>query len=135
MKISNKETLTTEEQIRWDEGKGARNLEDWNRIATNSQYLIDMLIDLKYSIDNITQKSDWIKTEFPNPTDIQKILDDTQRLKNAFYVKPNTPQVPTIPINHYSKLNDIEKIIDDIHSMVYNMINAFRYSGEDYAGE
>lgn len=46
----------------------------------------------------------------------------------------NTPQTPSMPVNTYQKMNDIEKILDDVYGILLNNFNYYCGS-EIYAGD
>lgn len=141
-KTSNKEPLTESEQATWDIGKGARNARDLNRIAENCMFLRDLLTSYGYSVPPLKQRLvPWVESKdwndyatWPWEQDIQNIVDDVQAFKDNFVALPE-PITPSLPINTYQKMNDIEQIIFDLDRLINFMTQDFIFSGEIYAGE
>lgn len=46
----------------------------------------------------------------------------------------DTPKTPSMPVNTYQKMNDIEKILDDVYGILLNNFNYYCGS-EIYAGD
>ncbi|MDR1101691.1 MAG: hypothetical protein LBL34_04995 [Clostridiales bacterium] len=114
--------------------KGARNASDLNRVGSNMIILQNLLLQYGYVI-SIQPKTDWLKSDVPRMADIQSILNQIDILRETFTVLATTPDTPEIPINLYSKMNDIERILEDMYLLINNMIAGFIYSGEIYSGE
>jgi len=104
--------------------KGMRGNSDLDRISNNMRYVRDYLIANGYYAPEITSRNDWDETgDFARESDIQKFKNDLIGLRSAGAVWVTTPDVPDLPYLHFEKINDIEKIIYDIHIMVYNIKN------------
>ena len=68
---------------------------------------------------------------------INRIKNNLQKLKDTFYDIPGTPLVPStdrLAIN-YVEANNIEKIMLDIDNIIPKIEAAFRYADFLYAGE
>lgn len=115
--------------------KGYYNAEDLNRIEGKTQLIINKLVRLGYILQ-ATIKNDWNMTDFPNPSQCDRILNNIALLLTVIPVGADTPELPvSMEKIDYLKANDIEKILYDIDRyMDYTMAN-WRYSGDVYAGE
>jgi hypothetical protein len=114
--------------------KGARNASDLNRIGHNIQALADALNDTGYFI-TVSPKTDWKKSDIPRRSDIQLIADDVDQVRRAFITFATTPETPELPINTYQKMNDLEKILEDMHTLFGNGQQFVFYAGDVYSGE
>ena len=112
--------------------KGAYNYSDLNRVEEWCEYLATTLTNYRYPV-TITTKTDWNDTDFPTQAHLERIRSNVQAIKQAYYSATNTPS----SLSHitYQQANDIEKILFEINTNLKNMIAAFFYSGEIYAGE
>lgn len=99
--------------------KGAINASDLNRIETNLETLA-----LGFEIP-ITVKTDWTNRDIPTFDDFERILTNLTKLRNSYLVYEDTPDIPEHPINAYQKLNDIEKNIYDMYSILSSQIEYF----------
>lgn len=122
-------TITEEEKEEWLVGnKGALNFSDLNRIENNVETLATYLV-----VTVITKT--WNRGDIPKVSDYQRILDNIQKVRNAWLVL-SEPPTPEQPLNTYQKWNDIEQILYDINTAYERYINSFYYSGgEIYAGD
>lgn len=109
--------------------KGHYNFNDLNRIESNSELLA---LDLGLIL---TFKTDWLTTDFPLETEIQRILDNVVAIRAAYYVYDDAPDNPAMPINEFNKANALERILNDVHSIFELNKDGFYYTGEIYAGE
>lgn len=114
--------------------KGALNASDLNRIAGNSAILRDLLINYGYAVPALKQRISWTKNDIPNVRDLQNVLDDVRMLKNQYPAFAHRP-VPPAPLNHYEKMNDVERIIHDTEQLISWMIDSFHYANQFYSGE
>ena len=124
------ESLTEAEKTEWINGmKGSIKASDLNRIENNLQIYSDMF-NLGF-----TQKFDWTTGDFPTVADFTRIHSNTAIIRNSPYGRINTINIPQMPINTYSKINNIEKIIVDTFKNQYENEQAKPYCGEIYCGE
>jgi len=115
--------------------KGARNGSDLERITGNLRYLRDELTELGYTIPPLISLTEWPMDFIPRYSDIDKIRVDVQTIRNVGLVSPHTPHVPPLPYLAYQKLNDIEKILFDVNTIMEGIPSAFIYSDEIQSGE
>ena len=115
--------------------KGARNHTDLNRIGGNLRHVRDLLIGLGHSVPEMTSRDNWTMTDIPRESDIDKIRADVAVVRAAEVTLSTTPTVPTLPLTHYQKLNDIERILLDINELAQKITNTSYRVGEIYVGE
>lgn len=108
-------------------GRCAADYNTLNRVERACAYIADYL---HIGID--TKK--WEMQEWRTDSQMQRIRGNIQTLKNAYFVKPTTPILPsTIQYTSYTEANQIEQILkdmDDIHESKLGGLNrlSFRLS-------
>lgn len=120
--------FSDDEKTEWLNGlKGAINTSDLNRIENNIQLLSDVLeLSLTTYYGNVP--------DIPNVTYFDTMISNVESIRSAYCIHEDTPETPTEQINKYTKINDIEKILDDVHSILLNNFNY--YAGDEiYAGD
>lgn len=116
--------------------KGAYNHIDLNRVESKVAELEALLSSYNYFDQTLIVKLDWTYTDKFKPTDAQRYLSNIKKIRDAFYVLPTTPALPSTMQNlDYQKANDIEQILVDIESLINNMRNWFVYSGVSNSGQ
>lgn len=118
--------------------KGNYNATDLNRVEEWCKYLSDLLKEYGY-YNSIVTKTDWeIGLGKQNQTsEINRIKNNLQKLKDAFYEIAGTPEVPStdrLAIN-YQEANNMEKIMVDLEIALGKLESAFRYADFLYAGD
>lgn len=110
---------------------GAFNLSDINRIELNIQTIATEI--------NVTHNArQWNQADRPRASDFAQIRDDVARIRSNYITYDSTPTVPDAPLNTFSKINDIEQILRDIHELYLANTGTFSYtrsSGEIFTGE
>lgn len=127
--------MTSAQQTEWlTDLKGALNESDLLRIENNVQILSDVLeLDLTTYDGNIP--------EIPRTTYYTNLKNNVAAIRGTGYIHADTPTVPNNPYNSYQKINDIEKILFDIHEILSDNFYHFCHSTSDtpyagiYAGE
>lgn len=105
--------------------KGALNASDWNRITGNIHHLAAILTGYGYHV-KAECKTSWATSTIPRRLDILSIRTDVQRIRDALTALSSTPIAPDLPLTHFQKINDIEKILLDYLQLATNMAKAFR---------
>lgn len=120
--------MTAGEQQEWLAGlKGSLNKTDIERIENNVQLMSDVL-ELGLTTYHGTIP------EYPNESYFERLLNNLTAIRAAYCIHEDTPEVPEKPVNDYQKINDVEKILSDIHSILLN--NFSYYCGNEiYAGD
>lgn len=134
-KVRNR-TATTSEYNEWLTSlKGAYNNTDLNRVGEAINYLANLLNTYGY-VNTATAKTDWQIGDKPNPEQMTDYLNNLNKLKTAFTVKPSTPNLPKDMVDLlYSEANNIEKFLFDIDELLRAMAKTFVYSGITGSGQ
>ena len=122
--------MTPLEKAEWlSDSKGAINRSDLERIETDIQVLSDtMELDLTTNINNVP--------DILNASYFDDLLSNVQAIRDYGIMYLTTPEVPNAPINTFSKMNDVEKILWDVHEILTRNFHYYAYSTpEIYAGE
>ena len=130
-KVQNFQELTENEIAILE--KGMLTINTLNRIEEKLEDLKGILNDMGYWNTPITNKV-WGENDIFNVDEFQRILDNTNILRQAFFVYKNTPNTP--PISYYwDDINALEKILYDLDVMISNVKADYRYCGEFECGE
>lgn len=107
--------------------KAYLNASDYNRIEGNCAVLAAALgVNI--------QTKNWSMTDFPKVSELQRIIDNVQVLRDAYHTYATTPATPINPINEYGKVNALEQILGDLYAILQDNLSALVYAGELYAG-
>lgn len=121
--------MTEEQRKIWRGGlKGCLNFSDLKRIE-NAIYVIGQLlrVELQTNKDSLP--------EIPDTLYFRTLLKNVAKLREAGYLRRDTPELPGEPMNTWQKINDIEHILHDVYT-VYNDNNSrYFYCGEICSGE
>jgi len=105
--------------------KGAYNIQDLNRVGKAILYVKEQLHLSGYNMSSVTPKTNWLDTDIPTETLMQKYLADVEICRNGLPVPSDTPTTPATMANlNYEKANDIEKIIKAVYEMLENIRKA-----------
>lgn len=113
--------------------KGTITYNTLNRIENKQDELKNLFNEIGYWNTSITNKV-WGEDDIFNVDDFQRIIDNTNILRNAFFVYKSTPNTPPISY-HYNDINALEKILYDLDVMISNVKADYRYCGEFECGE
>lgn len=130
-KVKRFEELTEDEIATMERGMLTLNV--LNRIESKQFEVNDEINDIGYWNTNILNKQ-WTNTEVFNKSDFERILNNLNILKEAFFVYSSTPTTPKASYN-YKNINGIEKILYDIEKMIAEVKSNFRECGTFYCGE
>ena len=116
--------------------KAYYNTTDLNRVESATEYISRLLKLYSYFYGELECKKDWLMTDFPTEEEMNRYLNNIQKLMDSFYLKENTPNLPqSMNYLDIEKANNIEKILYDLNELIENMISQFYYCGEIYSGE
>lgn len=91
--------------------KGCLNYSDLARIENNIHLISEVLeLDLPTYDGNIP--------DVPTESYWSNLLSNVSIIREGYSNFDKTPKVPVAPINTYQKLNDIEKILEDVYTML-----------------
>lgn len=108
--------------------KGFMNFSDLNRIEGNCEILGEW-----FDVGISTRT--WSRNDFPAVSEFERIRNNIISLREAYYTLPMTPDTPDSPLTSWSKINDIEQILFDLHDLYLKVLQSLYYVGEIYAGE
>ena len=106
--------LTPEQKSVWNAGmKGALNASDLNRIENNIKFLASSL-----ELYNLNINTNWQMSDVPRNNDFNRILSNLNAVKGKARERfgINLPETPSLPLNGFEKINDIENILYIIYS-------------------
>lgn len=113
--------------------KGTLTYNTLNRIEVAQEELKNIFNEIGYWNTQITNKI-WDGTQLFKEDDFQRIIDNTNVLRDAFFVYKDTPQTP--PISYYFEdLNSLEKILHDLDVMINDVKSNYKESGTFECGE
>lgn len=113
--------------------RGTLTINTLNRIENKQAELKELLENVGYYNTPIQNKT-WEYTECFKENEFQRILNNLNVLRNAFFVYTDTPNTPPISF-HYENINALEKVLFDIETMLNDMIDRFRECGTFECGE
>ena len=130
-KVKKFEALT-ESDINYLE-RGTITINTLNRIESKQHELKNLFNEMGYWNTPITNKV-WGENDIFNVDDFQRILDNTNVLRNAFFVYKDTPNTPPISY-HWQDINALEKILYDLDVMINDVKSNYRECGTFESGE
>lgn len=113
--------------------KGTFNYTDLNRIETKQEELKNLFNDMGYWNTPTTNKS-WGENDIFNVNEFQRIINNTNVLRKAFFVYNATPNTPPVSY-HYNDINALEKILYDLDVMINDVKSHYRECGTFESGE
>ena len=131
MQPINPEELTESEIATLE--KGTITINTLNRIETKQDELKNLFNDMGYWNTPITNKM-WDETQIFNADEFQRIIDNLNVLRNAFFVYESTPNTPPISY-HFEDINALEKILYDLDVMINDVKSRYRRCGTFRCGE
>ena len=117
LKIQSGSALTETEKSAFERGTCTKTM--LNRIETAQKTLAEDLNNLQYKI-SISNKTDWTYTDIFDNANYERLLNNLEKLKDAFFTYPTTPQTPSYMYG-FKEANDIEKILFDIEQLIEEM--------------
>lgn len=109
---------------------------DLNRVESQIEYLQNRLnSDFGFAI-SLTTKTDWSRNGIQNRTQMERYRQNVAAIRAVIAVYQSTPQTPdSMRFLTAQKANDIERILQDIDTLLNNTEATWVYSGEIYGGE
>lgn len=123
----------TAEQITTLE-RGTMTINTLNRIESKQDELKNLFNDIGYWNTDIINKTDWVNEDIFVESDFQRIINNENILRNAFYTYADTPNTPNISF-HYEDINSLEKILEDLDVMINDVKSNYRECGTFECGE
>ena len=113
--------------------RGTITINTLNRIESKQEELKNLFNDMGYWNTSITNKV-WGENDIFNVDEFQRILDNTNVLRNAFFVYMDTPKTPNVSY-YWQDINALEKILYDLDVMINDVKSHYRECGTFYCGE
>lgn len=130
--------MNASERADWMSGsaaKGAYNYTDLNRVENAVDYINQQLLACGYEA-GVSAVRTWTAADVPTIGDMTRYLENIRAIRAALPVFSTTPHTPASLVKlTYSAANDIETILQDVETLVHNMIASFNYCGEVFGGE
>lgn len=123
--LTEKEILTLE--------KGTITINTLNRIENKQAELKALFTEMGYWNTPTTNKV-WDATQIFNGDEFQRIIDNTNILRNAFFVYKDTPNTPPVSY-HFEDINSLEKILYDLDVMINDVKSRYKRCGTFRCGE
>lgn len=119
-----------------DRGPGTfYNVSDLNRVGEAVRYLAKRFTDYGYAVA-VSPKADWSESDTPTASQMETYRGNIAILRAVIAVMAATPETPeTMRALNYVKANNIERILQDLDTLITNMEQAWFFSGDLYAGE
>ena len=131
-KVKEFETLTQAEIVTLE--RGMLTTSALNRIENKQAELKGLLNGVGYwntpTANKTWESGDWCYAE-----DWQRILNNEDVLRNAFYAYADTPATPDRRKLDYTNVNAVEKILYDLETMITAMQNQYKRCGTFVCGE
>ena len=118
----------TESDINYLE-RGTLTINTLNRIENKQDELSSVLNS--YGYKNIIYTKRWNYEDVFDEINLSRLLDNMKTFYNVFVLYKNTPLIP-LSIFSFQELNDVEKFLVDLESILEGMISSFLYSGNEY---
>lgn len=122
----------TAEQVEQLE-RGTITINTLNRIENKQKSLKGLFNAMGYWNTPTTNK-EWQYTDIFDEVNFQRIIDNLNILRNAFFVFKNTSKTPPVSY-HYEDINSLEKILFDLDVMINDVKSRYRRCGTFRCGE
>ena len=119
-----------------DRGPGTfYNVSDLNRVGEAVRYLAERFTGYGHAV-TVNPKTDWTEDNVPTRKQLETYRRNIAELRRQLTVMAATPETPeTMRALNYVKANNIERILQDLDTLITNMEQAWFFSGDLYAGE
>lgn len=122
----------TQSDLVQNTSKAYYNYTDLNRVEEWCEYLANLLNSYSYPV-NIQVKKNWQMSEFPTSSEMERIRQNVNNLKEAYFAFTEIPE--NLEYVTYEKANDIEKILYEIDKIIGDMENNFIHCGIPNCGQ
>lgn len=115
--------------------KGYYNATDLNRVGEAVESIAGRFTGYGYAVE-VSLNTDWSESDTPTARQMETYRGNIASLRAVIAVLASTPKTPeTMRFLDYLKANDIERILQDLDTLITNMEQAWFFSGDLYAGE
>ena len=115
------------------DGNTYYNYSDLNRVEAKTAEVAELLTAQGY-VTTVVVKTDWLMTDFPTQTEMNRYLGNVKKCINNFCKIPGIMLPDTMDRLDYIGANNIEKTLVDIEKLLEYMLAVMRYSGTFYSG-
>lgn len=122
----------TENDINYLE-RGTLTINTLNRIEAKQEELKNLFNDMGYWNTPIVNKV-WNYTQIFDIDEFNRIVENVNILRKAFFTYKNTPNTPTARC-HFENINDLEKILNDLDVMINDVKSRYKRCGTFRCGE
>lgn len=113
--------------------KGYYNYDDLNRVQEAVKYIYDLLTGYGYSII-LSDLPKWSENDTPTSAQMESYRTNISNLRSVVTVLKTTPETPGSMVRlTYEQANDIEKILEDLNTIVESLSMIFIRSGSTLA--
>lgn len=130
-KVKNFQSITESEAETLE--RGMLTINTLNRIEKKQAELKSTFSDMGYWNTPTTNK-EWDYTGIFNVDDFQRIIDNENVLREAFFVYAETPKTPPVSFR-WGDINALEKILYDLDVMINDVKRHYRECGNFECGE
>lgn len=130
-KVKTNQALTEEEIATLE--RGMLTVNSLNRIEGKQKELRNIFNSMGYWNTPIITKT-WDSTQIFNIHEFQRIINNTNILRDALFVYSSTPKTPQISY-HFEDINSLERILFDLEEMEINIKKLYRECGNFSCGE
>ena len=131
-KVNSFEELTEDDLLALERGTITQNT--INRIEQKQKELYDLFIEAGYYAPEIEIKLWENKNDFFKDADLERIIENGEILRKAFFVYTSTPERAKA-IYDFTNLNAIEKLLYDLQNMLEYVVANYRECDTFECGE
>lgn len=113
--------------------RGMMTVSTLNRIEAAQETLKNLINNLGYFNTPIYNK-EWGNSDIFSMDDFQRIINNTNILRNAFFVYKSTPRTPPVSYK-YDDINSLERILYDLDLMISDVKSLYAECGNIESGE
>ena len=113
--------------------RGMLTINTLNRIENKQSELSKLILSMGYRHKKIINK-EWSVDDIFFDADLERIINNSKILKDAFFSYFDTPQPPQAEY-YYTTFNDLEKILADIESLKGDVLKFYNFCGTIECGE
>ena len=126
-------TDRTQADVEARNSKGTYNYTDLNRVIANSNTIAQALNDAGIPITLTWSRSNWTRTQIPDDAYMAEFIANVNLIKAA--LPNNAPDAPaSMSYLTFEGANNIEKILQEINTLLNNMLSTFPRSGSAIRG-
>lgn len=114
--------------------RGTLTYNTLNRIENKQEELKNLFYDMGYTTETITNKM-WDSSGIYAQEEFDRLIENTEKLKRAFFVYSDTPIIPNNNYRQYNTINAVEKILYDLDVMINDIKSHYRICGVAVCGE